>query len=140
MDPSADPTKESRTQIETRDQIPDVEQRLPGGIDGLGGELGLVRLAGQHVDHRKTLGPNLPGHRSQLRDCRQQGLGIRVARRHEQCAGLTHFDASTLVHDDGAVGDLGHHTHVMGDEHYRHAENILELFDQLQDLRLDGHI
>ena len=28
----------------------------------------------------------------------------------------------------------------MGDEHHRHAESVLEFLDQLQDLRLDGHI
>ncbi len=44
------------------------------------------------------------------------------------------------LHDDDAVGDLGHHAEVVGDEQHAGAAPLLQLPDQLQDLRLRGHV
>ena len=44
------------------------------------------------------------------------------------------------LHDDHAVGDLGHHAEVVGDEQDAGAAPVLQLADQLQDLRLRGHV
>ena len=43
------------------------------------------------------------------------------------------------MHDD-AVGDLGHHAEVVGDEQHAGAAPLLQLADQLQDLRLRGDV
>jgi hypothetical protein len=45
-----------------------------------------------------------------------------------------------VVHHDDLVGDLGDHTHVVRDEHHRHAVADLQLLDQVQDLGLRGHV
>src|SRR3546814_3196242 len=50
------------------------------------------------------------------------------------------FDLVAAPHHHYAVGDLGDHAHVVGDEHHRHADLGLQLADQLQDLRLDGDV
>src|SRR5699024_12186240 len=44
------------------------------------------------------------------------------------------------VHDGHAVGHVRHNTQVVGDVDDRHAQLLLQLTDQLQNLGLDGHI
>ena len=44
------------------------------------------------------------------------------------------------VHDGHAVCHVGHNTQVMGDVDDGHAQLFLQIADELQDLRLDGHI
>ena len=50
------------------------------------------------------------------------------------------LDDLAEVHHRHPVGDLGHHAEVVGDEHDRHAELLLQLPQQLQDLRLGGDV
>ena len=50
------------------------------------------------------------------------------------------FDHLAQVHDADPVGDFCDHAHVMGDEHHRHAELVLQLADQVQDFRLGGDV
>ena len=38
------------------------------------------------------------------------------------------------------MGDLGHHAEVVGDEQHAGAAPLLQLADQLQDLRLRRHV
>ncbi|GAA2396301.1 hypothetical protein GCM10010404_62540 [Nonomuraea africana] len=42
------------------------------------------------------------------------------------------------VHDRDPVGHVPHHGQVMGDEHARQAELVLQPFQQVDDLGLDG--
>src|SRR3546814_8679722 len=61
--------------------------------------------------------------------------------RYTQTATL--FPYTTLfraVHDQDAIRDASHHTEVVGDPHHRHPELALQAGDQLEDLRLDGHV
>ncbi|CFM93886.1 Uncharacterised protein [Bordetella pertussis] len=51
---------------------------------------------------------------------------------------LLHLVAT--IHHQHAVGHFGDHAHVVGDEHDAHAHFLLQLADQLQDLRLDRDI
>jgi hypothetical protein len=38
------------------------------------------------------------------------------------------------------VGDLGHHAEVVGDEQHTRAMPSLDVLDQVEDLRLRGHV
>ncbi len=58
----------------------------------------------------------------------------------EDLPGLAGLHRLALVHDDGAVGDLGDDTHVVGDEEDGHVLLLLQHLDELEDLRLDRHV
>ena len=74
--------------------------------------------------------------------------GIDRSRPHVYgCSGdakIVSFDAcSTIspgVHHRDLVGDLRHDAEVVGDHHDRGVELGLQALDQVQDLRLDGHV
>ena len=44
------------------------------------------------------------------------------------------------VHDRDVVGLLGDHAEIMGDQQQRHADLLLQLFHQIENLRLDRHV
>ena len=50
------------------------------------------------------------------------------------------FDHPAKVHDDHVVGHLGNHPEVMGDQDDGHAGLLLEVGQQLKNLRLGGHV
>ena len=58
----------------------------------------------------------------------------------EDCLGRSRFESLRPIHDEGAVGDFGNDAHVMGDEEDRHLLFPLQFLDQVQDLRLNGHV
>ena len=58
----------------------------------------------------------------------------------EDFARGTLLDLLALVHHQDAVGDLGDHTHVVGNENHPHVHLALQLTDQGKDLRLDRDI
>ena len=66
------------------------------------------------------------------------GVGMLGRGEHLVRGALLHLVAA--VHDEHAVGHLCDHAHVMGDEDHAHVHLVLQLADQLQDLRLDGHV
>ena len=85
------------------------------------------------------------------------GIGARRARheaRHggEQVAGVFHgraaqdgiqrggFDEPSLPHDGDAIGNLGDHAHVVGDEQHGGAVIALQVADQREDLLLRGDV
>src|SRR3712207_7034477 len=51
----------------------------------------------------------------------------------------TLFPYTTLFRSD-PVGDLAHDAQVMGDEQHGHAEPALQVGQQVEDLRLHGHV
>src|SRR3712207_8266297 len=53
---------------------------------------------------------------------------------------LSLHDALPILHHQDVVGDLGHHTEIVGDEHDRGAEVALQVHDQIEDLRLHRHV
>ena len=69
-----------------------------------------------------------------------EGAGIGVLGLQQHLLGRASLDDLPLFHDDHPVGDIGHHAKVMGDEDHRHATLAPQVFDQLEDLRLRGHI
>jgi len=50
------------------------------------------------------------------------------------------FDDLAGVHDTGSIRHLPNDAKVVGDEQHGHVEFLLQLFEQLQDLGLDGHV
>ena len=54
--------------------------------------------------------------------------------------GRAGFDLVAPVHDQHAVSHFSDHAHVVGDENHTHVHFCLQGADQLQDLRLNGHV
>ena len=78
--------------------------------------------------------------RVRLRDGRQQGCRIRVLRGREQRSGVGHFDYLTHVHHRDSVADVLDHAEIVGHEQVRQTQAFLQIEQQVQDLRLDGHV
>ena len=83
----------------------------------------------------------LVARRVQPRDRAQQPPRVRVLRARVEDAHLVRaLDDPAGVHDGDVVGHLGHHAEVVGDDHDRGVELALQPLDQLEDLRLHGHV
>ena len=76
----------------------------------------------------------------EARDRLQQAPGVRVLRRGEDRLLRPLLDDPARVHHGDVVGDLGDHAEVVGDQHDRRVELALQAVEQLEDLRLDGHV
>jgi len=63
----------------------------------------------------------------------KQPFGVRVARTLEQILGARLLHLAPGIHHDHAVGVLGDHTHVMGDQNDRRAKSVLKLPHQSQE-------
>ena len=104
--------------------------RQPGG--------GLRRLGTVPGDRFQ---PRLAGHRAvDARDRADQALRIGMARIGEQRLDRRLLDDLAGIHHGHPLAGLGDHAHGMGDQHDRHAEALLHLVHQLEDLRLDGDV
>src|SRR5207245_11507690 len=66
--------------------------------------------------------------------------GVRMLRVVEEVALGTELDDAPGVHDRDPVGDVGDDTEVVRDQDNRRPEVVLELVEQLDDLRLDRHV
>ena len=58
----------------------------------------------------------------------------------EQARDRRFLDDAAGIHHQHAVGGLGHHAHVVGDDDDRHAELVAQVHHQVEDLRLDGDV
>ena len=76
----------------------------------------------------------------QARRIAQQGTGVGIARGLENRRDRARLDDTPLAQDRDAVGDAGHRSQVVGDEHHAHGALALELGEQREDLRLDGDV
>ena len=76
----------------------------------------------------------------QARHRRQQRARVGVLRPGEDRVRTALLNLVAAIHDQHAVGHLGHHAHVVRDEDHAHVHFLLQLPDQLQDLGLDGHV
>src|SRR4051794_4681780 len=63
-----------------------------------------------------------------------------MARVFEQAVDIGFFHHLAGIHDDDALRGLRHHAHRMGDQHDGHAEAVLHVLQQIEDLRLDGDV
>ena len=71
---------------------------------------------------------------------RDEALRVGMVRRLEDAGRGARFHDLAVLHDAHPVGDLAHDGQVVGDEQHRHVEAPLQALEQLQDLRLDGHV
>ena len=67
-------------------------------------------------------------------------LGVGVLRGGENVPRGAPLDDLAIVHDADPVGHLAHDAEIVGDEQHGHVELGLELRQELEDLRLDGHV
>jgi hypothetical protein len=63
-----------------------------------------------------------------------------MARRVEQRCGRAGLDDLAEVHDGDVVGDMLHHGKVVGDEDVGEAEPLLEVAQQVENLRADRNV
>ncbi|OWK19103.1 hypothetical protein AJ88_48580 [Mesorhizobium amorphae CCBAU 01583] len=45
-----------------------------------------------------------------------------------------------VLHDVDIVGELAHHGQVVGDQDHRHPQFLLQVANEVEDLRLDGDV
>jgi len=81
---------------------------------------------------------SLPGVR--YGDRRKKSLGVRMDRVLEQVLGVRVFDDLSCVHDRDAIADELDDAEIMGDEEIREMELLLQILQEVQDLRLHGHV
>src|SRR5438046_429353 len=70
----------------------------------------------------------------------QQRLAVWVERVLVKVDAVGELDDLSQVHDRDAVADVAHHGEVVRDEQVRELEAVLQLFEQVDDLRLNGDI
>ena len=75
-----------------------------------------------------------------LRDRRQQALRVRLARIAVDVVGIRDLDDLALVHHHHLVGDVLHDGQVVRDEDVGEPELGLQVLQQVQHLRLHGHV
>ena len=103
------------------------------------------RAAGRQVDQagRGALDRHQPvahlpveaGHRAE----QAPGVGVLAGARKIVLRGAV-LDALAAVHDQDVVGQLGDDAEVVGDDDDRGAELLLQVADQVEDLRLHGDV
>ena len=53
---------------------------------------------------------------------------------------ISNLDDLPSVHDSNAIAVFGNDAHIMRDQEYGHPVLLLQVMNQLQDLRLDGRV
>ena len=97
------------------------------------GRGGLGRVAGQRDELAGAVGlQREPG--------AQQAAGVRVGGRLQDLGGRPDLGKAPGVHDGDAVGDLGGDAEVVGDHQDAAADLFAQAAEQLEDLRLHGHV
>src|SRR4051812_11778373 len=76
----------------------------------------------------------------ELRDRRHQSLRIGMERRSEQLLHRRLLHLAPGIEHDHPLRRLGHDAQIVRDEDHRGAELVLQLADEIEDLRLDRHV
>src|SRR5262245_20348743 len=109
-----------------------------------GSEAAPGREMGQRWDHALDLveAHARPGFAGlvEVGDGLEQATRVGVGRLLEQSLNVGFLNLLARIHHDHPVGVLGHHPHVVCDEHDRHAVSLLQFAHELEDLRLNGHV
>ena len=74
------------------------------------------------------------------RDRRQQRAAIGMARRGEQRLRVRGLDDDAEIHHRDPVGDVLHHGEIVRDEDVGEAEPVLQVAQQIEDLRADRDV
>ena len=143
MHPALDAVEQARAQVKPRDQVFHAQDRRGPCRARVGGR----RFEHRGRSHRAVGAQQIKlarqisaAHGAQLGHGRQQGTGVGVLRRCKHVARLALFHLVAAVHHQHAVGHFGHHAHVVGDEDHAHVHLVLQLANELQDLRLNGYV
>ena len=91
------------------------------------------RTSGNRRQRRMRLGID-------LRDRRQQRLGVGHAHLLEQIRRRRAFDDAAGIHHRHLVGAAGDDAEIVGDDDHRHVAAALFARQQIEDLRLDRHV
>ena len=70
----------------------------------------------------------------------EQRLGVGVAWGVIQSMGVGDLHHAAKIHHRDAVGDVFHHREIMGDEEIGEVESLLQVFQEVDDLRLDRDV
>src|SRR6202030_3759779 len=90
-------------------------------------DVGGVQHHGRVGSQRRRIGFGLGG---------EQRLGIGMFGRRKNARHRARFDDLAVLHHADAVGELAHDAEVVGDEQKRHAEPLLDVLQQRDDLGL----
>jgi hypothetical protein len=74
------------------------------------------------------------------RRCREQRLGIGMKGRPEECVLLRELDDLSEIHDGDPVADVLDHREIMRNEEVGELQLLLQVPQQIDDLRLDGDV
>ena len=112
----------------------DVERLMVAGSEGIAHHL-VEQVRRGTID-----GGQLFALDAQLRQRAQQRPGVGMPCIEENLVDHADFHNLAGVHNRHTVGHVGHHAQVVGDIDDGHVLLALQLADQIQNLRLDGHI
>ncbi len=70
----------------------------------------------------------------------EEALGVGVERAAEQLPDRRLLGLAAGIHDDDALRHLGDDPQIVGDQHDRRVDLLLQLAHQIEDLRLDRHV
>src|ERR1043166_5271391 len=74
------------------------------------------------------------------RHSREQRAGVGMLRSEVELVAIGELDAVAEVHHHDAVGDVADDVQVVRDEDVRQSEFLLQVLEQVEDLRLDGDV
>lgn len=74
------------------------------------------------------------------RNCRKQCLGVRMQRIFEQQISWCFFYHSSHIHNRNIIREIFYNGQVMGNEDIGQSQILLQLFEQVQNLRLNGNV
>ncbi len=140
MHAAAEPSQKAGVNIEALGQPFYLEHRLGTRVNGIARPRWLLRFACGGVDDGKSERSFLTRHRTQNRNGGQKRAGVGMLAAMENIGSSANFHLLAAIHDNGTVGDLRHHAHIMGDEQNRRAFLLLKRLDEVKDLALNGHI
>ena len=113
---------------------------LVRGARAPGGEPAALRRAGQVGRQPGNGVQRLAGVLLELRNRGEQGLGVGVVHLGEQLVRLGGLHHPARVHHVDPVRVPGDHAHVVRDQQHGHAQPVLQVPEQGEDLRLDGDV
>src|SRR5579885_109618 len=95
--------------------------------------------AGNFLQPLRRLGP-LAAHQRQPRYRTHQSVRVRVLRLRKQLLDRRLFHFAAGIHDDHPLRGFRHHAEIVSDENDGGAELVLQVENNVEDLRLDGDI
>ena len=129
--PSVSPLRTSTLMPSTALMWPTILRSTPRLIGNQTFRSSVLITTGALGSRRRRIGLRLGG---------EQRARIRMLGRGEDALDRALLDDLALLHDADPVGELAHDAEIVGDEQHRHAEPRLRFLQQLQDLRLHGHV